>query len=133
MKYYEPCVGQKDLVDQLGFIDCVGSSDIEKDALTLTVDDLNEADMIITNPPWTRSILHPMINHFSSMKPTWLLFDSDWSHTKQSSVYMKELCTDIVSVGRLVWIPGTKVSGKDNCSWYRFDKDKSDDTRFHGR
>ena len=29
-------------------------------------------------------------------------------------------CTDIVSVGRVKWIPDSKMTGKDNCCWYRF-------------
>lgn len=106
---------------------------VQKDALEITSNDLHGCDTIITNPPWSRVILHPLIEHFASLKPTWLLFDSDWCHTKQSSHYMKELCTDIVSVGRLIWIPGTKISGKDNVSWYRFTNNKDKDTIFHGR
>ena len=46
---------------------------------------LQMADMIITNPPWDTKILHPMIEHFRSQNTTWLLFDADWMHTKQSS------------------------------------------------
>ena len=30
-------------------------------------------------------------------------------------------CTDIVAVGRLRWIEGTTMSGKQNFAWYRFD------------
>jgi hypothetical protein len=30
-------------------------------------------------------------------------------------------CSDIVSVGRLRWIEGTIMSGKQNFAWYRFD------------
>lgn len=131
--YYEPCYGEGDLVNQLDFLNCVGYSDIEKDAFTLNEGDLNGADLIITNPPWTRNILHPMIEHLSSLRPTWLLFDSDWMHTKQSSKYMNDLCTDVISVGRLIWIPGTKMSGKDNCAWYKFSQDKTETTKFYGR
>jgi len=67
--------------------------------------------------------------HFKDLAPTWLLFDADWMHTKQAIPYLK-YCTDIVSVGRLIWIEGTKTSGKDNCVWFRFDR-KSDGITFH--
>lgn len=134
-KYVEPCVGDGDLVRMIGDVAvCVNSSDIQTgtDALTLSEDYFNGSDEIITNPPWSRDILHPMILHFAKNKPTWLLFDADWAHTKQSSEYMK-YCTHIVSVGRLIWIEGTKTSGKDNCAWYRFDVNNTQPTIFVGR
>lgn len=103
---------------------CVGAYDIapghpliqQKDALEAVVDDL---DMFITNPPWSRPILHKLIIHLSDQAPTWLLFDADWMHTKQSSQFMSRLRA-VVSVGRLRWIPETKMDGKDNCCWYLF-------------
>jgi len=142
--YAEPCYGCGDLVNLLdGYVNIQWSSDINdlnedhvtthKDALELTEDDLKNCDMIITNPPWSRPILHAMIEHFVTLKTTWLLFDADWAHTRQSAKLMKDYCTDIVSVGRLKWIPGTTMSGKDNCAWYRFSNFKPYPTRFHGR
>lgn len=139
-RYAEPCFGQGDLVRQL---DRAGhtlywGSDLEPnkepttisghlvtttcqsiDALSLTVP-LQQADCVITNPPWSRPILHKLIEHFiANAKYTWLLLDADWAHTKQASQYMP-YCSDIVAVGRVKWIPDSKQSGKDNCCWYRF-------------
>jgi len=137
--YAEPCYGQghleKNLNSANSLFQCRFKSDIDMgiDALTLTKEDLADCEMIITNPPWSRQILHSMIEHFSLLRPTWLLFDANWMNTKQSSFYMKDLCTDVVAVGRLKWIEGTTMSGKDDCSWYLFDKDKNEVTRFHGR
>lgn len=143
--YCEPCYGKGDLVKQLythGF-SCWANYDIEKDALTLTKDDLNGAGCIITNPPWGRPILHKMIDHFAHLAPTWLLFDADWPYTKQEIIAKKhgvktvpelmKMCSDIIPIGRLTWIPGTAVKGKDNCAWYRFDANNSKETIFHGR
>ena len=31
--------------------------------------------VFITNPPWDRKVLHPLIVHLSDQAPTWLLFD----------------------------------------------------------
>ena len=92
-------------------------------------DKLLESEYIITNPPWDRKILHPMIEHFSKLKPTWLLFDVDWAHTKQSAPYMKK-CAKIVSVGRIKWFGN--MTGKDNCAWYLFYKNDIE-TKFYGR
>jgi hypothetical protein len=141
--YAEPCFGVGDLAWLLNdHLTYVWASDINdsgqerlvvKDALTLTADDLQYSDMIITNPPWSRPILHKMIEHFAELKPTWLLFDADWMHTRQSATLLDRYCQSIVSVGRVRWIPGTTMSGKDNCAWYLFHKDKFGDTNFYGR
>ena len=143
MKFVEPCAGDGILTDQLvdlGLI-CTAEYDIEPsnhrivqlDALTLAEHDVIDADVIITNPPWDRKLLHPMIESFACLRPTWLLFDSNWANTGQSSRYVKEYCTDIVAIGRLKWIEGTTMSGKDDCSWYRFDVNKKGGCTFHGR
>lgn len=136
--FIEPCAGAGDLIRQLeGYgLCCLGASDIDpkdhmvdvagghmsvqsRDALDLTPEHVVGCGAIITNPPWSREILHLMINHFTSLSPTWLLFDADWAHTVQACPYM-DLCERIVSVGKVNWIPGTKQSGKDNCAWYLF-------------
>jgi hypothetical protein len=64
-------------------------------------------------------VLHQLIIHLSSLAPTWLLFDADWAHTKQAVPYL-ERCRKIVSVGRVKWIPDSKMTGKDNCAFYLF-------------
>lgn len=141
--YDEPCAGAAALV--MAFDDLTegrGSpcivSDIEpKNAIVEQMDfrDFKAckiADFIITNPPWDRKILHPMIEHFSAMRPTWLLFDADWVHTKQSAPFMPWL-QKVVSVGRVKWIPDSKMTGKDNCAWHLFDQHLSGPTEFVGR
>lgn len=136
--FAEPCVGDGLLRDRLLSLSldlqCAYEGDINlgRDALNLSDDDLIECDLIITNPPWSRPILHRMINHFSSLRPTWLLFDADWVHTKQSAPLMSRL-SKIVSVGRLRWISGTTMQGKDNCAWYLFDARHSGSVEFFGR
>lgn len=137
--FAEPCVGKWHLVHQLeaaGLL-CGWASDIDSaeptDARTICAEDIYRVDAIITNPPWSRPLLHELILHFQSLAPTWLLFDAGWHHTRQSIPYMK-YCTDIVSIGRLIWIPGTNMTGKDDCCWYRFHaNEENNGTRFHGR
>ena len=137
--YAEPCAGDGTLCSHLQWYDgvCMWASDIEPQAEGIYKDsfekvgkyELLESEYIITNPPWDRKILHPMIEHFSELKPTWLLFDADWAYTKQSAPYMKK-CAKIVSVGRIKWFGN--MTGKDNCAWYLFYKNDIE-TKFYGR
>lgn len=137
--FYEPCAGNGQLAQILmneGF-KCVGVSDIDpqnEHIPKIDVFDLRKrvANVFITNPPWDRRILHPLIIHLSDISPTWLLFDADWPHTKQSSDYMQR-CAKIVSIGRVKWFPETNMTGKDNCCWYLFDKNNVGTTIFIGR
>ena len=65
-------------------------------------------------------------------KPTWLLFDHDWSCTKQSAPYMIH-CRKVVAVGRVKWIPDSKHTSKDSVCWYLFNQVKGSAPRFYGR
>lgn len=146
--FAEPCAGDGRLVKHLEELAplsrCTYKADIEpdrtfdrdidkKDAFHLTDADLGYTQYIITNPPWDRKILHPLIYHFVSLRPTWLLFDADWMHTKQSAGIVKQYLTKVVSVGRVKWIEGSKMTGKDNVCWYLFYKNKYGPTVFFGR
>ncbi len=137
--FYEPCAGAGDLV--LHLIEkghaCVWSCDIEPKSISVNWGDAfafyaKDADYIITNPPWSRDALHRMIVHFSDMRPTWLLFDADWCHTRQAAPYLPRL-RKIVSVGRVKWIPDSKMTGKDNCAWHLFTAPSDRPTEFYGR
>ncbi len=123
--FYEPCAGNGDLINLLNpFGECIGSSDEEFDARTHSYK-TKGFEYFISNPPWTREILHPIIENLRKQKPTWLLFDSDWMFTAQSNSYM-QYCKLVLPVGRLIWMPGTKQTGKDNCAWYLFVEEKTD-------
>lgn len=138
--FVEPCAGNGALVDHLeaaGHI-CIRASDIEPRRVDIRKEDaLNlqgeiHASFYITNPPWARDILHPLIDRLSRLLPTWLLFDADWMHTRQAAPYMP-LCRTIVSVGRVKWIPDSKFTGKDSCAWYLFDASAEAPAQFIGR
>lgn len=141
--FCEPCAGDLALVRALEAegLSCANAMDVaprapgvvQLDALTDDLDCyIDNCEWIITNPPWSRDVLHPMIEHFSRLAPTWLLFDADWMHTKQSAPFMPML-RKVVSDGRLRWIPGSKMTGKDNCAWYLFDRHGAGETVFVGR
>src|SRR5690606_33482493 len=106
----EPCVGAGDLADALEQYghDVPWRTDITHGVDALEIEDFGPIDMVVTNPPWSRPLLHALITHLSDLAPTWLLFDADWAHTRQSAPYMSR-CVKIVSVGRLIWIPGTTM------------------------
>jgi hypothetical protein len=138
-EFIEPCSGKGDLVKHLehnGHI-CVGAYDIndnfsQYDDATLAQYDIDPlTQFFITNPPWSRDILHPIITNLRLQARTWLLLDADWMHTRQASEYL-EYCNMIVSVGRVKWIPDSKHTGKDNCAWYYF-TDTPCITEFYGR
>ncbi len=137
--FYEPCAGAGDLVNHLREAGhcCIWSCDIEPKSDAVDWGDAfafygEAAEYIITNPPWARNVLHPMILHFTSLRPTWLLFDADWVHTRQAAPFMP-LLKAVVSVGRVKWIPDSKMTGKDNCAWHLFDAHTPGPTLFYGR
>ena len=129
-RFIEPCGGKGALTAALEAHghQCVYSCDIaprapgivKRDALDLVGSDVLAADMIITNPPWTRKLLHPLIDHFRQLGPTWLLFDANWAFTQQAAPFM-QFCNLFVTVGRVRWIQGTSMTGKDDAAWFSFD------------
>ncbi len=137
--YTEPCAGNGDLIDHLrtaGHV-CVDAWDIEPGQADIIRADARErrskrGDFYITNPPWERDTLHAIILNCARHKPTWLLFDADWMHTRQSAPFMP-LLRQIVSVGRVKWIPDSPFTGKDNCCWYLFDATSDAPAQFIGR
>lgn len=144
VSYWEPCAGSGMLSEHLmaaGHWEAWATDIVPRAERIMTADALvlNRGHLIdkrfshiITNPPWTRSILHRMIEHFSDMCPTWLLFDADWMHTRQAAPYLPRL-RKIVSVGRVKWIPDSPYTGKDNCAWYLFGSPSDQPPQFYGR
>jgi hypothetical protein len=147
--YAEPCAGNGDLIQMLhneGVV-CVYASDIEYslflqtngywgDATKTPLSFYDESDVIITNPPFSKALLLPIMDHLmQSGIPLWLLLPADIIQNKYMAPYMKK-CKTILSVGRLCWFPnevtGKMVKGVDNFVWLEFvNYDTS--TVFHGR
>lgn len=134
--FAEPCAGNGKLIEHLegNGLKCTWRNDITwgYDALKVDIVRPQYVDCLITNPPWTREILHPMILHFQRQAPTFLLFDADWAHNKHAEPYLDQ-CSHIIAVGRLKWIEGSPHAGKDNVCWYRFHAQHEGGPRFYGR
>lgn len=142
IRYCEPCAGDGRLVSHLAAVIsavCMHASDLvpqadwilRRDARRLTRRSLGGAEIIVTNPPWERKILHELIRKFLTLAPAWLLLDADWIHTKQAVPFKPSLAR-VVSVGRVRWIEGSGATGKDNAAWHLFDAANEVTTRFYG-
>src|SRR3954447_22080785 len=73
--FAEPCAGDGALVRYLESFGlcCTYAGDIATGQDALDCDCFGGVP-IITNPPWTRKVLHPMIEHFMQSAPfAWLL------------------------------------------------------------
>lgn len=132
VRYAEPMAGGGHLIILLNetSAQCVYAADlkpeahgvVQADAMTAPIPP--EAEVVITNPPWTRDLLHSLIVPLSDQRPTWLLFDADWQNTGQAARFAPRL-RKIVHVGRLIWVHGTSNAGFTACCWYLFDKPKA--------
>jgi len=99
--FAEPCCGEGDLVGHLESysLRCAYAGDIATGQDALALDDYGDSDSIVTNPPWSREVLHRLIPHFARIAPTWLLLDSDWAQTKQAVPFLPH-CSDLLPIGR---------------------------------
>lgn len=137
--YAEPCWGEGDLEDLLrGEATCGWRSDIrdtspiskQMSGLEVTPYDVRDCDLIITNPPFSKGVLLPLLDHFITLKPTWLLLPADYMHNAYFKPYM-EKCSKVVTIGRICWFPvdGKRVASTDNFCWYYWKKNATSDTQ----
>ena len=101
-------------------------------ATDLTPYDLRNVECIISNPPFTKDVLLPCIDHLVNLKPTWLLLPADMMHNRYFSPYMG-MCSKVVSIGRVKWFKDSKACSTDNFSWYYWVDNKPTNTTFYGR
>lgn len=138
-EFVEPCAGDGTLIDLLepygwrctqAFDLVPGREDIEQgDAMTAR---LGPGRKAVTNPPWSRDLLHPIIENLAAQGETWLLFDAAWAFTRQARPWLR-LCHKIIVVGRLKWVPDTPHDAQDDCAWYLFGPDAPAGPGFYGR
>lgn len=150
VKYFaEPFCGAGDLTHQLqenhGKI-CMWKSDLEPqpdlsygvnckvmDFRDVWHEQIQFCEVMITNPPFTREVFHDAIEHFTGILniDCWWLMSSDWLFNKGSAKMIDKYVTDVVAIGRMKWIPNSKMSGKDNMIWLKTSIEKDGPTRFH--
>ncbi len=140
--FAEPFVGDGAIVralEGLGY-ECAYASDLkplgdarrystERDALTVTAEDLATSDVLVTNTPWPAKFMKGeptlgFMRHFMEMKPCFFLLSSDIAHNGYLAELLLTHCTMIQSVGRVKWISGSKNTGFDNAAWYGFHRRK---------
>ncbi len=120
--FAEPCCGDGDLVRHLESfgLRCSYAGDILKGQDALLIPRFEAP--VITNPPWTRDLLHRLIEHFIASAPfAWLLFDANWAHTRQSRQLIRH-CSRVLPIGRVRWIPDSPYVGKDDAAWFRVER-----------
>jgi hypothetical protein len=134
--FAEPCCNQRQLVGHLEPVGpiCIHSDDIQHgtDALVDPILAQLIVDAIITNPPYTWSVLKAMLVLFPKIAPTWLLLEADFKYRAQSAPFMR-FCSDVVPIGQIRWFPGTKHKSFKHYAWYRFDARHNGATIFHPR
>lgn len=135
-RFAELCAGKGRLIEHLTAAGkrCVLATDThpqrkgikKRDGLRVTKAQLDRAgaQVLITNPPWTREIMHKLIAHWLEIaggRRVWCLFDADWMHNKQAvESGLLDKCMYVQTVGRVKWFPRSKYAGKDNVAWYCF-------------
>ncbi|BCH56015.1 hypothetical protein RvVAR031_36250 [Agrobacterium vitis] len=132
--FAEPCAANGQLIRHIekhGPL-CIHSGDIRTGTDALECPTLRSlvVDCIITNPPYTWSVLRRMLELFPTIAPTWLLLEATFPYTDQSAPYMR-LCTDIVPAGSIKWFAGTKHASKERYAWFRFAQDAACAPSFH--
>jgi hypothetical protein len=132
-RYIEPCAGAGKLVGHLKHLGyrLVSESDLPVDARTCKYD-VSGADGFVTNPPWSRDVLHAIVANLSDQLPTWLLVDYNWLATLQAIPFLSRVRMAAV-IGRVKWIEDSPFSGKDDACWIRFTRPGPEPIIFVGR
>lgn len=143
--WIEPCAGAGDLIRHLadlwpggrlcGAFDLVPNAEGIDEANALSLD--HRPDLYITNPPWPQigkrgDPALGIITHLMHLAPSWMLLPWDFAANDYFRA-VRDHCVEIVPIGRVKWIPGSKHSGVDNAAWYLFDGLHSAGPRMHAR
>lgn len=141
--YIEPCAGDGRLAEHIFKLqpdstlveaydiepqaeEVLGVPIIQRDIVRQPIKEVYEdVDCFVTNPPWLNNKtsgyqLNKIITLLSSVLPTWLLLNGNYVFNKKSAECMRH-CTDVVPIGRVKWIEGSKSAGKEDCAWFCFD------------
>ncbi len=137
--FYEPCAGAGVLAEALEAQGhkCFSKSDIfpRKSNIALhdaietikeikwPTDDIYDSEFIITNPPFSRESMcfcRELIEASASKRQSWFLLPLAFGANVQNAELMRRLCLEIVTIGRLKWIPNTKHKESRDMAWFLF-------------
>jgi hypothetical protein len=128
--FVEPCAGDGALVRALRLhgIACRVAFDTEpRDSIVRrgdasrvdwTVADGAPAIPVVTNPPWARHLLEPILVNIIGTRVIWLLLPLDYATNLWTNPYMRYV-NRIVPLGRVSW-KGNGRGGMENSAWFRF-------------
>lgn len=130
--FIEPCAGDGALIDELerhGF-KCSMAFDVaprregiaRRDASRIV--GFNMVSPIITNPPWRRKLLEPILDNLVGQATLWLLLPLDYTTNLWTNRFMRHV-NKIVPIGRVSWL-GNGKGGMENSAWYRFERNIQD-------
>lgn len=125
--FVEPCAGAGALVDALAAcgVKCIVAFDIAPQRAGIKTGDASKITVpgpsipIVTNPPWNRDMLEPILANIIGKTTVWLLLPLDYATNVWTNPYMRHV-NKIVPLGRVSWL-GNGKAGMDNSCWYRFD------------
>jgi hypothetical protein len=109
------------------------ASDVErKDVFSYTSADVAPGAAFITNPPYDRDVLDPLIAHLSDVAPTWLLLYVGWLFAQESAPLCDRM-RFIVPLGhRPRWFDG-KGSETRDFAWVLFGQPDKEPAKFQWR
>lgn len=133
--FIEPCAGDGVIVDTLALadFDCAAATDIspagpsvsKKDALAYTFEDVQGVDAVITNPPFKKDMLVPIMDHFLMLETSMvLLLPLDYIANLWFAPYAAHV-HKVLPIGRVRWIPGSKSMSMENFAWVALSADPS--------
>lgn len=128
-RFIEPCAGAGDLVRQLqaaGHV-CAAAFDIAPRAEGIeAIDAMSprwsavDGEIIITNPPYSRPLVHDLIDTFTGRAGlAWVLLEADFAHRRCNARFMVR-CRLVLTIGQIRWVPGTKHKSTKLYAWYLF-------------
>lgn len=141
-RFIEPCAGDYSLagyLEQHGH-ECVFASDLEPRHEEVCVRDAGkhdfrsiQADMVITNFPYRKQLLKPILENLIPQIDIWMVIYSSWLDTLWAAKFMEHAAIEL-PIGRARWPLGVEVTdpggaGKRDFSWVLFTPTKQPTVR----
>lgn len=122
--YEEPCAGDGAILRGLYDHLCGDAYDFMPRAIGIRGADaltVRPKYLVITNPPYRRSLLQPLLDHWIGRHECWLLLPLDMASNVWTNPYMRYV-DRILPLGRVSWMQNGKA-GMENSCWFHFGLD----------